>query len=257
MLGAVATVLDLLFKPGVRVRILGGSLEQSSKMYEHLLTLLDRPMLGGVRGQVLANRPTQRHIRLTNGSEAAILAGSQRSVRGTRVHKLRCDEVEEFDPDVWRAAQMVTRSEVLHGLPVRGTLEAFSTMHRSHGLMSGLVAAVPDALSVEASPQLRSGGLGKGVGGKGVSVERAGRGGEVPGGAALRTVRPVGRLSRAAQGGERVRARGGPDRAVAADGRRHLAVGDALSPAAAAGPGVPAGGGGGARLPEPRIRMRG
>ncbi|MFW5683081.1 MAG: hypothetical protein ACOC1G_08765, partial [Phycisphaeraceae bacterium] len=140
MLGAAATLLDLLFKPGVQVRILGGSLEQSRKMYEHLRSLLDRPMLRGV----LATEPTQRRILLQNGSAVELLAGSQRSVRGTRVHKLRCDEVEEFDPEVWEAAQLVTRSGFCNGEEVRGTVEAFSTMHRPFGLMSRIVAGEPN-----------------------------------------------------------------------------------------------------------------
>lgn len=138
MLGAVATVLDLLFKPGVQVRVLGGSLEQARKMYEHLTGLLDRPGLRG-GGGVLAGEPTQREVRLAHGSGAAILAGSQRSVRGVRVQKLRCDEVEELDPEVWSAAQMTTRSVWCGDEYVRGTVEALSTMHRPFGLMSSLV----------------------------------------------------------------------------------------------------------------------
>lgn len=141
MLGAVATLLDLLFKPGVQVRILGGSLEQSSKMYEHLRSLLDRPVLRDASGQsdVLAGPATSRRVELANGSRVEILAGSQRSVRGTRVHKLRCDEVEEFDPAVWEAAQLVTRSGECGGRWVRGSVEGLSTMHRPFGLMSRLV----------------------------------------------------------------------------------------------------------------------
>lgn len=136
LLGAVATLLDLLFKPGVQVRILGGSLEQSARMYEHLVALCQRP---GVRG-LLAGEPTRRGVGLINGSRAAILAQSQRSVRGVRVHKLRCDEVEAFDPQVWEAAQLVTRSGRCGNTPVRGSVEALSTMHRVGGIMSKLVA---------------------------------------------------------------------------------------------------------------------
>jgi hypothetical protein len=132
MLGAAATLLDLLFKPGIQVRILGGSLEQSSKMYEHLVALLDRPWFRNL----LDGEPTQRRVALRNGSRAELLAGSQRSVRGVRVHKLRCDEVEEFEPGVWEAAQMVTRSGTCGGETVRGAVEALSTMHRPFGLMA-------------------------------------------------------------------------------------------------------------------------
>ena len=143
MLGAVATLLDLLFKPGVQVRILGGSLEQSGKMYEHLTALLERPLLHE-GGGVLRGPATARRVVLQNGSRVELLAGSQRSVRGVRVHKLRCDEVEEFDPAVWEAAQLVTRSARLPlpgggGMEVRGSVEALSTMHRPMGLMAGLV----------------------------------------------------------------------------------------------------------------------
>jgi hypothetical protein len=136
MLGAVATLLDLIFKPGIQVRILGGSLEQSSKMYEHLLALIDRPVLHGI----VATAPTQRRVVLQNGSRAAMLAQSQRSVRGVRVHKLRCDEVEEFDPAVWQACQLVTRSGMCGGRMVRGCIDALSTMHRPGGLMAKLTS---------------------------------------------------------------------------------------------------------------------
>lgn len=139
MLGAAATLLDLLFRPGVQVRVLGGSLAQSEKMYEHLRALLDRPVFRG-GGGVLAGEPTARRVVLANGSRVELLAGSQRSVRGTRVHILRCDEVEEMDRDVWEAAQLVTRSGECGGEVVRGRIEALSTMHRVGGLMASLTA---------------------------------------------------------------------------------------------------------------------
>ncbi|MCG8551429.1 MAG: hypothetical protein MI799_13590, partial [Desulfobacterales bacterium] len=135
MLGAVVTLLDLMFKPGIQVRILGGSLEQSGRMYEHLLGLLERPMLKGI----VKGEPTQRKIELVNGSRVEILSQSQRSVRGVRVHKLRCDEVEEFDEEIWEAAQLVTRSGWCGDVWVKGSIEAMSTMHRPGGLMGKLV----------------------------------------------------------------------------------------------------------------------
>lgn len=64
-------------------------------------------------------------------------------MRGTRVHKLRCDEVDEFDHDIWAAAQMVTRSGRCGRWHVPGTVEAISTMHRPFGLMSRLVSDDP------------------------------------------------------------------------------------------------------------------
>ena len=134
-LAAVATLLDLLHKPGCSARILGGSLEQSLRMWEHLLPDVQRL----ARGLLPDRSPSSRRIRLTNRSTAAVLTQSQRAVRGLRVQKLRCDEVELFDPAVWEAAQLVTRS--LRSTPecTRGTIEALSTFHRPFGIMQRLI----------------------------------------------------------------------------------------------------------------------
>lgn len=160
MLGAVATLLDLVFKPGIQVRILGGSLEQSSRMYAHLVALCERPLIR----PLLASEPTQRRVRLINESGAEVLAQSQRSVRGVRVHKLRCDEVEEFDPEVWQAAQLVTRSGMCGHIRVNGAVEALSTMHRPGGLMAQLIDGKQlqeppihtDTISLPAEPNVNS-----------------------------------------------------------------------------------------------------
>lgn len=130
---ALATALDLVFKPGIEVKILGGSLQQSARMHQHLRDLFGRPALSP-----LVRSMTERRITLASGSSAEILAQSERAVRGSRPQKLRCDEVELFDPEVWTAAQFVTRSKRC-GVPVRGAIEALSTWHRPHGLMRDLV----------------------------------------------------------------------------------------------------------------------
>ena len=130
-LAAVATLLDLLHKPPCQVRILGGSFEQSMRMWEHLL-----PNVREVAPHLLANKTgIGRRVELTNGSKAAVLAQSEKAVRGLRVQKLRCDEVELFDPDVWEAAQLITKSSERAG----GAIDALSTMHTPYGLMSRLV----------------------------------------------------------------------------------------------------------------------
>jgi hypothetical protein len=137
-LGAVATMLDLVYKPGVEVRVLGGSLEQSRRMHEHLRGFFERPVLAGL----LDGRATDKKLRLTNGSRVEVLAQSESSVRGTRVQKLRCDEVDLFDRGVWEAAQLTTRSKALDGpwgASVRGSVHALSTMHVPMGLMWELV----------------------------------------------------------------------------------------------------------------------
>jgi len=135
-LGAVATTLDLLFRPGIEVRILAGSMDQAQRMHAHLRAFFARPTLAGL----IEGRVTDKKLRLVNGSVVELLSQSQTSVRGTRVQRVRCDEVELFDPDVWDAVQLTTRSKVCGERTVRGAIECLSTMHVPHGLMHRLVA---------------------------------------------------------------------------------------------------------------------
>lgn len=134
-LAAAATLLDLLHKPGITVRILGGSLDQSLRVWEHLLPDVERL----AEDRLVKSRSRARRVQLSCGGSAAVLTQSQRAVRGQRVQKMRCDEVELFDPAVWEAAGATTRSLVSEGLRVAGVVEAFSTFHSPDGLMSKLV----------------------------------------------------------------------------------------------------------------------
>ena len=134
-LAAVATALDMIFKPGIEIRVLGGSLEQSKRMHAHLRSIFEQEPFD----TLIEGRITERRIALSNGSKVELLAQSQTSVRGTRVQKLRCDEVELFDPDVWEAAQLTTRSKDCGGTHVPGSIECLSTMHVPYGLMHDLV----------------------------------------------------------------------------------------------------------------------
>jgi hypothetical protein len=134
-LAAVATLLDLLHKPGVAITILGGSLLQSLRMWEHLLPDLER-----VAADQLIGKTRSRSVRLGNASRASVVAQSQHAVRGLRIQKLRCDELELFDPAVLEAAKLTTRSLTLpDGSPVAGTMEALSTLHAPWGLMHALI----------------------------------------------------------------------------------------------------------------------
>jgi len=132
MLGAVATMLDMMFKPGIEICILGGSMHQSSRMYEYLREMARRPLFRGL----LKREPTERTIELINSSRTRLLSHSPRMVRGEHIHKLRCDEVDEFQEHVYKAAQMVTKSATLGGRKVRGSIESLSTMHKPFGPMS-------------------------------------------------------------------------------------------------------------------------
>ena len=139
-LAAVATMLDLLHKPGIGVRILGGSFVQSLRMWEHLLPDLE----DNVNGLLINHRAGKHTVTLTSGStvggsHAAVLTQSERAVRGLRVQRLRCDEVELFDKEVWSAAQLVTKSKRCGDTKVRASVEALSTFHKAYGLMADVV----------------------------------------------------------------------------------------------------------------------
>lgn len=134
-LGAIGTLLDLIFKPGIQIRILGGSFEQSARMHRYLRRMFESPALA----LLIDGRITGKALELTNGSRVEVLSQSQQAVRGLRVHKLRCDEVEIFEPEIWDAAQLTTRSGWCGSRFVRGTIEALSTMHEPFGLMARLV----------------------------------------------------------------------------------------------------------------------
>jgi hypothetical protein len=136
-LGAAATLLDLLHKPGVAVRILGGSLEQSLRMWEHLLPDVVAYLESKLDGKLGA-----RGFKTLSGATAGVVTQSQRAVRGLRVQKLRCDEVEMFDRDVWEAAQLITKTRPAddqNPKAVAGVVEALSTLHKPAGIMERLV----------------------------------------------------------------------------------------------------------------------
>jgi hypothetical protein len=130
-LAAVATLLDCIFKPGCLVRILGGSGEQSGRMYEYLNGFLNRGF-----NEFLAGPALKTKCRFTNGSSIEVLTQSATSVRGQHIQKLRCDEVELFDEDVFSAAKFTTQSTD----NIIATMETISTMHRPYGLMQKIVS---------------------------------------------------------------------------------------------------------------------
>ena len=132
MLAAILTVLESVFTPGLETRILGGSLAQSSYMYEYV-----RRFLGCEHWHGMTKKMTESRATLTNGSRIEILPQSHRSVRGVHVPRVRLDEVEEFREDVFGGALFVPQST--DGITAR--IEMLSTLHRPYGIMSRLADA--------------------------------------------------------------------------------------------------------------------
>ena len=94
---------------------------------------------GFVRGgfeQFLALPMLKEKCVFKNSSSVEILPQSSKSVRGRHIHKLRCDEVEFFDEQVFSAAKFITNSSA----DIIAGMEAASTMHRPYGRMQTLVA---------------------------------------------------------------------------------------------------------------------
>ncbi|MBN1360210.1 MAG: hypothetical protein JW993_06445 [Sedimentisphaerales bacterium] len=131
-LAAVATLLDGLFKPHCQIRILGGSGEQSSRMYAYLTAFLQRGFESALAGPIRKEKCC-----FANGAAVEVLTQSATSVRGQHVQKLRCDEVELFDEDVFAAAKFTTLSTP----QIRAGMELISTMHKPYGIMQREVSA--------------------------------------------------------------------------------------------------------------------
>jgi Terminase RNaseH-like domain len=131
-LAAVETLLDCVFKPNCQVRILAGSEEQAGRMYQYLTGFLRKGY------ERLLSEPIRKTgCRFSNGSAVDVLTQSQASVRGQHIQKLRCDEVELFNNDVFNAAKFTTQStdSIIAGM------ETISTIHKPYGLMQKLVSS--------------------------------------------------------------------------------------------------------------------
>ena len=128
-LAAIATVMDATLREPMKISVLGGSFDQSDRLADYV-----RDLLAMCPDDVVAQMTRQRVV-LNNHSRIEMLAQSQTAVRGQHVQKIRCDEVDLFDSEIWRAVQFATRSKS----GSRGSIEVLSTLHRSGGLMQQLV----------------------------------------------------------------------------------------------------------------------
>jgi len=146
LLGALTTWLDTLFKTGCSTMVLSGSLEQGERMYDHLSGKGDgwglvtedfRYLLRGERsrqGEILARKTV-----LSNLSNIKILTASPKSVRGAHPQKLKLDEIDEMDPQIYEAALSLPMTK----RGIKASTHIFSTMHRSWGLMQQVVEEAP------------------------------------------------------------------------------------------------------------------
>ncbi len=137
LLGGLSTWLDTVFKPNCATKILGGSLEQSKKMYQHLTGegdgwgLVTDDFRYLLRGEMLAAQTA-----LINKSNINILTASSKSVRGPHPQKLRLDEVDEFEDKIYEASMLIPKTK--HG--IKASVQIYSTMHKAYGLMNRVIS---------------------------------------------------------------------------------------------------------------------
>jgi hypothetical protein len=136
-LTALIALIESVAYSDCGTRILGGSETQSLGLYEHLTEFIKH----GDLYDLLDGEPLTTRVKFKNGSRARILAASQRSVRGPHVPRLILDEVDEIEPEIYRAALPILTSTS----DIPGTLRILSTMNRPDGLMGQIMEEGVDA----------------------------------------------------------------------------------------------------------------
>jgi hypothetical protein len=134
--GALVTWLDSVFKTGCETKILGGSGEQSLRMYEHMKGFITTPFQHLVEGEALRTR-----THLVNKSTVQILTASMKSVRGPHPQKLKLDEVDEFEDRIYEAALLIPKS----ARGIRAGVHIYSTMHKAYGLMNRVITEAAES----------------------------------------------------------------------------------------------------------------
>jgi hypothetical protein len=129
--GALVTWLDTVFKKGCETKILGGSGEQSLRMYNHISSFQTPPFR-----HLIAGEPLKTWTHMNDGGSIQILTASARSVRGPHPQKLKLDEIYEFEPKIYQAALLIPKSKK----GIWAGIQIYSTMHKPHGLMHQVIA---------------------------------------------------------------------------------------------------------------------
>jgi hypothetical protein len=130
LLGGLLTWLDAVFKKKCETKILGGSGEQSLRMYNHISNFQTAPFRHLIDGE-----PLKTWTHMNDGGSIQILTASSKSVRGPHPQKLKLDEIDEFEDKIYEAALLIPKSK--KGL--RASVQIYSTMHKAYGLMNRVI----------------------------------------------------------------------------------------------------------------------
>jgi hypothetical protein len=132
-LAALITWVRSLMTPGLETTILGGSFEQSERVYKAMDEFWE---VTGMRDDLLDGEPTRRLTRWKNGSQVSVLTASERSTRGPHPQALIMDEIDVMALDVYTSA--LSQPQTKRG--VGSSLGRLSTNHRTGGVMDMALA---------------------------------------------------------------------------------------------------------------------
>lgn len=123
---------------GAGVTLLGGTGEQSKRVHEYMQG--QETMSGkfwahpNAPRHLLRSDPSARHTRLANAGWISALMASSASVRGPHPQRLRGDEIDEMDPEIWDAAQGQPMANEERG--IREQVVGSSTHHYANATMT-------------------------------------------------------------------------------------------------------------------------
>jgi hypothetical protein len=129
---AILCFMESIFKPNCWTTVLGGSLEQSQNIIRYLEILWSKPL---IPKNLLNGKVNGRGYKCLNGSWVKALPASMVSVRGPHPERLRLDEVDEMDPNLFDAALGQPMDNC--GIPAQTLVS--STLQYAHGLMAEIV----------------------------------------------------------------------------------------------------------------------
>jgi hypothetical protein len=135
---SVLSFIESIFKKKCGINILGGSLDQAQKAISYLTEFWGYP--NAPTHLLIGNQVSKRGYQLTNGSWVRALAASSKSVRGSHQPKLRIDECDEVDKNIYLAA--LGQPQTINGIPENIIIS--STLHQPFGLMSEIVESKDD-----------------------------------------------------------------------------------------------------------------
>jgi hypothetical protein len=142
-LAGLITWIKSSYSANLETVILGGSLEQSEKSYKAMGDFWAATQL---EDRYLKHEPQKTKTQWRNGSQAAILAASPKSVRGPHPQLLLMDEIDEMEQEIYDAALSMPQSK--KNIPA--TIGKLSTNHRFGGIMDAALQAIEEAAEEDA-----------------------------------------------------------------------------------------------------------